>query len=133
MLAGHAMLCHVQNMLECSVIHPEQREKVLLGHCAQVGAPLQSRPLPRLISHVARYKGNCQYCKQHCGRESVSMACPSSPDPSSYSLSDILPSSTILQASPSQRLFAVNLQHKTCFHVFHYRKAKKSGWNSFIS
>jgi hypothetical protein len=25
----HAKLCHVQNMLECSVIHPEQREKVL--------------------------------------------------------------------------------------------------------
>ncbi len=66
-------------------------------------------------------------------RESVSMACPSSPDPSSYSLSDILPSSTILEVSTSPRLFPVNLQHKTCFRVFHYRKAKKSGWNSFIS
>jgi hypothetical protein len=43
------------------------REKLLLGHCAQVGVPLQSRPLPRFISNVARYKGNCQYCKQHCG------------------------------------------------------------------
>jgi hypothetical protein len=60
------------------------------------------------------------------------MACPSSPDPSSYSLSDILPPSTILARVPLARLFAVNLQHKMLVRVFHYGKAKKSGWNSFI-
>jgi hypothetical protein len=26
------MFCHVQNMIECSVIHPEQRKEVFLGH-----------------------------------------------------------------------------------------------------
>ena len=66
-------------------------------------------------------------------RESVSMACPSSPDPSSYSLSDMLPPSTILTRVSLARLFAVNLQHKMLVRVFHYGKAKKSGWNSFIS
>jgi hypothetical protein len=43
------------------------------------------------------------------------------------------PSSTILYVSPSQRLFPVNLQHKTLVRVFHSRKSKKSGWNSLIS
>jgi hypothetical protein len=47
------MVCHDQNMIECSVIHPEQRKEVCLGHFAQVFAPLKPGPLPRLISHVA--------------------------------------------------------------------------------